>query len=239
MPPPLKPFYSIPIEECHAPLVDLQAGRFHGLLTFVEPHPYVALGALKAYGGVSPWQARDEVAEALGQAARHLQAERPGWTIRVFDALRPVAVQRFMVERTFADLAQAEGLNPADITEETRARLNERVAVFWAQPNEDPTAPPPHSTGAALDLTLTDIEGREVNMGSPIDEPSERSFPDHFAESSDSAGQTAHANRNLLARVMLQAGFVRHKQEWWHFSLGDQYWAWRLGHSSARFGRVV
>jgi D-alanyl-D-alanine dipeptidase len=26
---------------------------------------------------------------------------------------------------------------------------------------------------------------------------------------------------------MTQAGFERHPQEWWHFSLGDQLWAWQ------------
>jgi D-alanyl-D-alanine dipeptidase len=33
------------------------------------------------------------------------------------------------------------------------------------------------------------------------------------------------------------AGFAQHPNEWWHFSHGDQLWAWRLGHPSAHYGR--
>lgn len=25
---------------------------------------------------------------------------------------------------------------------------------------------------------------------------------------------------------MTKAGFHRHREEWWHFSYGDQMWAW-------------
>ena len=35
-----------------------------------------------------------------------------------------------------------------------------------------------------------------------------------------------HKNRQILWQVMTKAGFRRHPQEWWHFSYGDQLWAW-------------
>ncbi|MDJ0538955.1 MAG: M15 family metallopeptidase, partial [Microcystis sp. M53603_WE2] len=40
------------------------------------------------------------------------------------------------------------------------------------------------------------------------------------------------------AKVMEEAGFSRHKGEWWHFSLGDQMWAWSLDRAYAIYGRV-
>ncbi len=80
--------------------------------------------------------------------------------------------------------------------------------------------PPPHSTGAAVDVTLVDDNKRVVDMGSPIDEMSERSLPDYFANNSVEA-QQYHAHRQLLHNVMLKAGFQRNPREWWHFSLGE------------------
>jgi D-alanyl-D-alanine dipeptidase len=37
---------------------------------------------------------------------------------------------------------------------------------------------------------------------------------------------------------MASAGFVQHPNEWWHFSWGDQLWAWRSAATAARYGRV-
>ncbi len=65
-------------------------------------------------------------------------------------------------------------------------------------------------------------------MGSPIDEMSPRSYPDHFQDATDPAEQQAHAHRQLLHQVMAASGFIRYRYEWWHFSWGDQSWAWRL-----------
>jgi D-alanyl-D-alanine dipeptidase len=46
-----------------------------------------------------------------------------------------------------------------------------------------------------------------------------------------------HQRRSLLAAVMQQAGFAQHPNEWWHFSYGDQLWAWRTGGQQAIYGR--
>ena len=62
-------------------------------------------------------------------------------------------------------------------------------------------------------------------MGSLIDENSDRSNPDYFANATDEVGRTAHANRELMNSIMRKAGFHRHPTEWWHFSIGDQMWA--------------
>ncbi len=42
--------------------------------------------------------------------------------------------------------------------------------------------------------------------------------------------------RDRLAIVMSEAGFVNYPHEWWHFSYGDQYWAWRTGALAALYG---
>jgi D-alanyl-D-alanine dipeptidase len=38
--------------------------------------------------------------------------------------------------------------------------------------------------------------------------------------------------------VMGEAGFAQHPGEWWHFSWGDQLWAWRTQQPGAVYGRV-
>jgi zinc D-Ala-D-Ala dipeptidase len=221
----VRPWNSIRIEDDGEPLVPLDSA----LLSFEAPHPYVALGA--PYGQWSPWFLRRSVRDHLLDAQRRLETLRAGWKLHLLDAWRPLAVQAFMVEHTDALLLRTE---PSLSDAERR----ERVFSYWAPPSENPATPPPHSTGAAVDLTLVDEAGRVVNMGAPFDEPTERSHPDHFAAATDLAGREAHSNRQRLAAVMRDAGFVRHPHEWWHFSFGDRAWARERDLEVARYGRT-
>jgi len=233
----MKPYQQVPIQECGEPLVPLPLAEF----AVVTPHPYVALGA--PYGARSPYWLRQSVAAALIAAQHHLQAQQPGWQIQIFDAYRPLAVQRFMVEHTAQELAQQQGLDLATASAAEQRALMEQVHQFWAYPSADPKTPPPHSTGAAVDITLVDATGQAVDMGSPIDEVSARSHPDFFQTQTDERSQRVQRDRALLRAIMLAAGFQQHPNEWWHFSQGDQLWAWLLGRSAqqshvARYGSM-
>jgi D-alanyl-D-alanine dipeptidase len=216
----VKPHYAIPIAECGESLVPIPLKRF----AWVSPHPYMALGA--PYGAKSPFLVRQTVLERLHQAQAYLQKQRPGWRLQVFDAYRPLGVQQFMVDYTFQTLAAKAGLEASTMTEAERQGILERVYEFWAAPLIDPATPPPHSTGAAIDLTLVDELGNPIEMGSAIDELSPRSYPNYFATSVDIEEQRYHAHRQFLYESMEAAGFLRHPQEWWHFSYGDQMWVW-------------
>jgi zinc D-Ala-D-Ala dipeptidase len=220
----MKPYQTIPIRECAEPLVPLPA-------TFLRvlPHPYAKLGA--PYGEASPFIVREGVLKRLLQAQDYLQSAQPGWQIQLFDGFRPLAVQQFMVEYTLQGLLAAAGVERTPATE---AEFMPQVYQFWAVPSPNPHTPPPHSTGAAVDVTLVDASGNPVAMGSPIDEVSERSYPDYFAIRQPEI----HEHRFLLNSVLHQAGFARHPNEWWHFSYGDQLWAWLTGVTTARYGRV-
>jgi len=216
----LKPYQQIPIAECGEPLVPIPLDRF----AVESPHPYEKLGA--PYGDRSPFFLRKGVLDRLLTAQTYLQQHHPGWRIQIFDAYRPVEVQQFMVDYSFHELVAAAGLSPTALTLEQRQTFQERVHQFWAVPSLDPATPPPHSTGAAIDVTLVDSENRAIDMGSPIDEISPRSHPDYFANSRDDRGKNYHACRQILATVMRSAHFQQHPSEWWHFSFGDQLWAW-------------
>ncbi|MEB3151272.1 MAG: M15 family metallopeptidase, partial [Sphaerospermopsis sp.] len=61
--------------------------------------------------------------------------------------------------------------------------------------------------------------------------------PDYYAHSDAHRHQEYHRHRELLLNVMLKAGFQRNPREWWHFSFGDQMWAWLCNQQTARYGR--
>ncbi len=243
----MKPYQHLPIQECLEPLLPIPPEA----LVLVQPHAYQKLGA--PYGNASPFFVRRSILASLLVAQSHLQQRYPNWQILVFDAYRPVAVQQFMVDYTLAETARAQNLHLETLTLAQRQELLEQVYRIWAVPSYDPLTPPPHSTGAVVDVTLVDDGENEVFMGSPIDELSERSQPDYFAQiaadseldpSERQLATRATFHRELLHEIMTKAGFQRHPGEWWHFCLGDQMWAWLTNQQNplqpvtARYGRI-
>jgi D-alanyl-D-alanine dipeptidase len=88
----------------------------------------------------------------------------------------------------------------------------------------DPARGSIHSYGMALDLTLVDAAGHELDMGTGFDDMTELSHP-ALEEGFVLAGRLSEAqvaNRRLLREAMLAAGFLAIKTEWWHFDCGDR-----------------
>ncbi|MFO8237802.1 MAG: M15 family metallopeptidase [Prochlorococcaceae cyanobacterium] len=234
-----RPWSVIPIHDGGEPLEPLPAD-----LLRLEPHPYAALGAPYGSAG-SPFRLRPEVIRRLLLAQQLLAREQPGWRLAIFDAWRPLAVQAFMVEHSITSTCRERGIDSGVDSPDRRAVVAE-VGRFWAPPNADPASPPPHSTGAAVDLTLANGAGEPLAMGSAIDAIGAVSEPDHFLQASEQCRDPHlqdrylawHRRRCLLRAVMEEAGFAQHPNEWWHFSWGDQLWAWRRRETGARFGRV-
>jgi D-alanyl-D-alanine dipeptidase len=228
----IRPYHQIPIVECGERLIEIPKEIF----AIESPHPYEKLGA--TYGDYSPYYLRQSVVENLIQAQNYLQFLHPHWRIQIFDGYRPVAVQQFMVDYSFATALQERGLTEAELTPQQRQQIWEAVYEIWAVPSMDEKTPPPHSTGAAVDITLVNETGQIIDMGSPIDEMSERSHPDYYAYRDYPNADRYHAHRQLLCDVMLKAGFQRNPKEWWHFCYGDQMWAWLTNQPTALYGRV-
>jgi zinc D-Ala-D-Ala dipeptidase len=235
----MRPYHKVQIIESGEPLVEIPLELF----AVESPHAYEKLGA--PYGEHSPYYLRQSVIDGLITAQNYLQLIHPDWRIQIFDAYRPIAVQKFMVNYSFGEALRERGLIEAELSETRLQEVWEAVYQIWAKPSWDEKTPPPHSTGAAVDVTLVDDMGQIVNMGSPIDEMSKRSLPDYYASSIQPEAQQYDAYRLLLCNVMEKAGFQRNPREWWHFSLGDQMWAWlnnqaNSGNSfTARYGRLV
>jgi zinc D-Ala-D-Ala dipeptidase len=96
--------------------------------------------------------------------------------------------------------------------------------LFWEVTPEDkrkfvanPAKGSKHNRGCAVDLSMFDLKtGKLVDMPSGYDEFSERASPDY-------KGGTAEqiANRELLRKLMEDAGFTVNPNEWWHFDYKD------------------
>jgi D-alanyl-D-alanine dipeptidase len=71
-----------------------------------------------------------------------------------------------------------------------------------------------HPRGAAVDLTLIDETGAELEMGAGFDEFSERS-----AHGSLDISPAATRNRAILLGLMTAAGWTHYQLEWWHYHL--------------------
>jgi D-alanyl-D-alanine dipeptidase len=143
------------------------------------------------------WLHRDAAA-ALERMVAGLARRRPGCTPLVLDALRPQRVQQQLW-----DSLAGTGLQ-----------------MYLAHPVRGSI----HSFGMALDITLLDEAGAELDMGTGFDDMTELSHPaleDGFAAAGKLSVQQL-ANRRLLRDAMGDAGFVGINTEWWHFDCGDR-----------------
>jgi D-alanyl-D-alanine dipeptidase len=100
-------------------------------------------------------------------------------------------------------------------------RPQEAQEALWAvAPNPDYVADPKkgshHTRGVAVDITLIGADGQVLDMGTPVDTMSTASH--HFHAAHPAAIQV---NRMRLLTLMLEAGFVHHPREWWHYQLPD------------------
>ena len=137
-------------------------------------------------------------AEGLEKTRQWLALSRPDVGLLVLDALRPQRVQ----EQLWAALQGTDLLG------------------YLANPVRGSI----HSFGMAVDITLVDRSGNELDMGTPFDDLSERSHPaledTMLARGELSAEQIA--NRRLLRDAMIHGGFIGISSEWWHFDCGDR-----------------
>lgn len=112
-------------------------------------------------------------------------AKNLGLKLKIFDGFRPLQVQKYMYEKF-----------PGD---------------FVSNPESGVV---PHCRGVAIDLTLTDLDGNELEMGTNFDDFSDLAF-----HNCDKISTEAQRNRLLLLGLMSAAGFDFYSKEWWHYQL--------------------
>ncbi|MGE4132164.1 MAG: M15 family metallopeptidase [Bdellovibrionales bacterium] len=129
----------------------------------------------------------------LSDAYRELRQRHPGYGLVIFDALRPRSIQRVLWDHVKGSDAQN----------------------YIANPDKGSM----HNFGFAVDLTVMNEKGVELDMGAgfddfrPISQP--RLEAEHIA-----AGQLSEVhmkNRMILRGAMEAAGFSQLPSEWWHF----------------------
>lgn len=78
----------------------------------------------------------------------------------------------------------------------------------------DPRRGSPHSRGAAIDLTLVDENGMDLDMGTGFD-----AFTPLSHHGNREISVEAQKNRILLMGIMTTAGWDFFRNEWWHYQL--------------------
>ena len=74
-----------------------------------------------------------------------------------------------------------------------------------------------HSRGSTVDLTLTDADGRPLDMGTDFDFMDDASHHD-----SPLVSRECTERRNLLREIMVKSGFRPYQNEWWHYTLVNE-----------------
>ena len=114
----------------------------------------------------------------------HRQLQAEGMGLKIFDCYRPLSVQKRLWEIL---------PNPSYVTSPAKGSM--------------------HNRGLAVDLTLTDSLGNELDMGTTFDffgRKAHHSYTDFPEEVLN--------NRRLLKERMESVGFYPIRTEWWHYS---------------------
>jgi D-alanyl-D-alanine dipeptidase len=108
-----------------------------------------------------------------------------GYRIKIFDCYRPVDIQKKMWQIVS---------NP----------------IYVADPKKGSI----HNRGGAVDITLVNKKGEELDMGTPFD-----FFGPEASHAYENLPRKVKANRELLKKIMLLNNFTAFDSEWWHYNL--------------------
>ncbi|WP_229248522.1 M15 family metallopeptidase [Dyadobacter sandarakinus] len=150
------------------------------------------------YGELKRAYLQPEMAKRLARASAQLRRLHPGYKLLVYDAARPNA-------------AQYDLWNALDALKIPAGSKTMYVA--------DPKIGSNHNFGCAIDLTITDEKGRPLDMGTRFDFFGPLAYPRKEQEMlrTGKLSRQQVASRELLRKVMVEAGFRANTTEWWHF----------------------
>lgn len=201
----------IPIVECGESLVD-----------FLSACPPLKLDRPR-YRYRRETLLRRTVVEKLCVAVRLLPT---GYTLRIIEGWRAPHIQARMYRATWNWWRERH----PDWSEAALRRIVNRNSA----PVTDPRVPPPHTTGGAFDVMLADMSG-PVDLCSPYDMFDPLSYP----FDAPNLSVAARRNRLLLHTTLEAVGITNYHGEYWHWSYGDQGWAYRGGHAQALYAAIT
>ncbi|MDQ3045971.1 MAG: M15 family metallopeptidase [Bacteroidota bacterium] len=179
----------------NAGLIDIKSIDTSIVVDMKYSSPNNFLG-LDVYGDFNKCYLQPDVALKLKTAQTLLRQKFPYYSLIVYDAARPRSIQEKMW-----DTIDVPG------TERSKYVSNPKNGSL-------------HNFGAAVDLSIIDENGYELDMGTGYDYFGELAYP-REEERMMSEGKLSHKqflNRDLLREVMEQAGFTGITTEWWHFN---------------------
>ena len=138
-----------------------------------------------------------KAATAVAKAQQALKKLRPELSLKIYDATRPMSVQQKMWNVVAGTKQQNYVSNPRN-------------------------GGGMHNYGLAVDITLCQAAtGDTLDMGTKVDFLGSYAHIDNEADlvSRHIISKEAKKNRELLRKVMSEAGFKPLRTEWWHFNL--------------------
>ena len=138
------------------------------------------------------------IAQALADICGWLKKYLPDFQLVLFDAARPLSVQRDMFEIVKGTAFEPYIANP----------YGKIIGGF-------------HNYGLAVDMTLADSRGKLIDMGTDYDffGPESHSFTEPELLEKGKISPEVLANRFLLYSIAGRFGLLPHPNEWWHFQL--------------------
>ncbi|WP_229684202.1 M15 family metallopeptidase [Flavobacterium limi] len=110
---------------------------------------------------------------------------KKGYKIKLYDCYRPLSIQKKMWEIVS---------NPEYVADPKKGSI--------------------HNRGGAVDISIVDFKGKEVDMGTPFD-----FFGIEAGHYYTKLSKEVLSNRKFLKKVMIKNGFNSFDSEWWHYNL--------------------
>ncbi len=192
------------------------------LISLPKGHERLVLDYSVDLGYKNTFVAREEVISRLIQAANSLPK---GIKLSIKETFRPIEFQEFIFNRRVNRLS-----NLPEHSQKTESDIRKLASQFIAPPEVAG-----HPTGGAVDVSLVDRYGNELDLGCEYDEDEESSAGRCFSFAHNITS-VAKKNRQELFKSMENSGFVNYPYEWWHWSYGDKYWAAVVGAPHAIYG---
>lgn len=217
---------NVPIIECEEPLVSLEKVNKTRFCITAEYYRNNIPGSVKEC------YLRESAVRLLSMAANEMPK---GWKFVVYDGWRPLKVQESIFKAYYNVLAAKYPCKQASV-------LLALTKKYVSLPSDNRIKPSPHNTGGAIDLSIRDASGADLDMGSHFDDFSEhamtRYFEYEFKKGSISGKDHRRlANRRFLYHLLSSVGYTNYPEEWWHYDYGNQFWA-KLTKQDAIYGAI-
>lgn len=172
---------------------------------------------------------RKTILQMLQQASTYLPKENK---LVILDGYRTIAEQKRLWDEKIDKLKK-------DHPEWPLEEIEKKVQIVVALPTKLAN----HHCGGAVDVTLFDQRGKELNMGPELNENTTsamyttfKMFPNTLFKKRINKKQ--EENRKILRDAMEKAGFVWYPPEWWHYCWGDRMWAAYTNQKECFYGPI-